>query len=95
VNSVLQESLHNVLSKQIFTNAPGTYTHSLVQIAKCFSSNSYFTNTPFFGTDCKLFFFQTAISPIHHSSVQIVKYFFPNSYFTNTPFLGTDCPAQH
>jgi hypothetical protein len=95
VNSVLQESLHNVLSKQIFTNAPGTYTHSLVQIAKCFSSNSYFTNTPFFGTDCKLFFFQTAISPIHHSLVQIVKYFFPNSYFTNTPFLGTDCPAQH
>ena len=60
VNNVLQKSLWNVLSKQIFTNTPSTYTHSLVQIAKCFSSNSYFTNTSFLGTDCKMFFFPTS-----------------------------------
>ena len=59
-----------------FHQYSSTYTHSLVQIAKCFSSNSYFTNTPFLGTYCKMFFFQTAISPIHHSLVQIVKCFF-------------------
>jgi hypothetical protein len=45
-----------------------------------FFPNSYFTNTTFFGTDCKIFFFQTVISPIQHSLVQIVKCFFSNSY---------------
>jgi hypothetical protein len=54
-------------------------------------SNSYFTNTTFFGTDCIFFSFQTVISPIQHSLVQIAKFVFSNSYFTNTAFLGTDC----